>query len=113
MNLIFPFWFIVISKDSTNNLYRFCDKEKFFLPQNKKAHRQEKRKKFTGKKTLFVKVPIFITLFLSIFSFTLHSSSSVYSVLQMRKQKTGRGSLACPRSHCEEEVELGLETGSP
>lgn len=72
-----------MSKDPTNKLHCFRDKEVIFSSKQN-AHQG---KKHSQAKDGVGKSPdsCFYNTFLGIFSLTLHSSPPIYSVLQMRK----------------------------
>lgn len=85
---------------------------KNFFSSKSKAH-QRARKTFTAEDSV-LRSPCFYfyNTFLGIFSFTLHSSLSVYPVLQMRKQRLGEGQLlAQGQAHSQSGLEF--ETRSP
>lgn len=66
-------------------------RKSYFFLKIKKLIRRKKRS--PRAKDSVCKSPYFSNTFLGIFSFTLHSSASVYSALQMGKQRPGEGPL--------------------
>lgn len=83
-------------------------RESYFFLKIKRSSLGEKKKKAHRQ---VCKSSYFFDTFLGIFSFTWHSSPSVYSVLQMRKQRPGEGPWLAQGHTASKRQDWGLKPG--